>query len=84
VVLGLLSPREAPELAMAWSERNDPDGFPTLIPSDPALGKEYRVSGIPHTYIVSPEGTVVFSSTGWNEEKKEELIRVLDEILPGS
>ncbi len=81
-VFGLLSPSEPPEKALAWSERNDPDGFPTLVRPDRTVGEDYQVSGIPHTYLVGPEGLVLYSSSGWTEEKKEELIRVLDELLP--
>jgi peroxiredoxin len=82
LVFGLLSPSESPERAMAWSSLNDPDGYPTLVSQDKTVGEDYRVSGIPHTYIIGPDGLVLFSSTGWNAEKKEELIRFLDEILP--
>lgn len=82
-VFGLLSPSDSPERALAWSERNDPDGFPTLVAPDRTAGAEYQVSGIPHTYIIGPDGLVLFSFTGWNTPKKEELIRVLEELLPG-
>ena len=82
LVFGLLSPSESPESAMAWSELNDPDGYPTLVSKDRTVGDDYLVSGIPHTYVIGPDGFVLFSSTGWSPEKKEELIRLLDEILP--
>lgn len=81
-VFGLLSPSDSPERALAWSERNDPDGFPTLVPPDRTVGGEYEVSGIPHTYIIGPDGLILYSSTGWTEEKREELIRALDQFLP--
>jgi len=53
-----------------------------FLKSHPTVGEDYQISGIPHTYLVGPDGLVLYSSSGWTEEKKEELIRVLDELLP--
>ena len=48
---------------------------------EPRLTRAVRLSVV--MALAAPDGIVLFSSTGWTKEKGEELIRLLEELLPG-
>ena len=46
--------------------------FPVLVDSDAAVAESYRSYAVPETYLVDPEGTILWRHTGpveWNDER---------------
>jgi peroxiredoxin len=79
-VLGVLS-KSDPRRGLEREQRYNPDGFPSLVDLDGALKEAYLVNAVPRTYIVGPGGAILFSSGGWSDEKRVELVEVLDRLL---
>ncbi|MBG80746.1 MAG: hypothetical protein CMJ39_08585 [Phycisphaerae bacterium] len=68
VVLWSVDMREAPEKVKAFLEKSNWD-LPVLMDRDGAIGNKYGVSGIPHTVVIGPDGTIVKVEIGFRGEE---------------
>jgi len=58
---------------------NSPVSFPVLLDSDGEIAKQWRVIGIPMTYILDTTGRIVYRATGIREWDSESIInKILD------
>ena len=55
--------------------------FPTLIDSDEQVGKDYKLSGIPFTVVITPEGKIAAVHMGFDEKTIENLKRDVETAL---
>ena len=79
VVLGI-NLQEARPAAKDFAEKYDLT-FPVLLDSSGSVAKAYRLSGLPESWVVDPEGTLIQRKIG--AFTKSELILMLDEIRDG-
>ncbi len=56
--------------------------FPLLLDRDSAAMQAWKVKGLPTTYVVDPEGKVIFRAVGGREFDGEGLMRQLEARLP--
>jgi peroxiredoxin len=71
-VYGILH-RDRPAAARGWIA-DHPGPVETLLDPDGAIARSYRVSGIPHTFIVGRSGNLVASWSGYSPGQLEERI----------
>ena len=59
--------------------KNSPVSFPVLLDSDGEIAKQWRVIGIPVTYILDTTGRIVYRATGIREWDSDVIInQILD------
>jgi peroxiredoxin len=74
-----LSIQEQKKKVSKFMNSNDID-FPVYLDSDGAVAAMYGVNGIPTTYIIAPDGTIVGKAVGpreWGGTESVELMRSL-------
>jgi peroxiredoxin len=74
-----LSIQEQKKKVSKFMKSNDID-FPVYLDSDGAVAAMYAVNGIPTTYIIAPDGTIVGRAIGprqWGGTESVELMRSL-------
>jgi cytochrome c biogenesis protein CcmG, thiol:disulfide interchange protein DsbE len=62
VFLGVLY-GDDPAKAQAWLDQKG-NGYPTLIDADQRVAIDYGVAGVPETFVVGPDGTLVHKFVG--------------------
>ncbi len=76
----------------AENEGADPAGFmkkkkytyQLLLDSDNSVASTYQVRGIPAFYVVSGDGTIVYSAVGYSPDHEKELEKVIKEEVAKS
>lgn len=56
--------------------------FPVLLDPSGRVVRQWGAIGLPSTFVVSPEGRVVYKATGAREWDSEEIFTLLRELLP--
>lgn len=77
VVLGV-NMREPARVVRSFAEEYGAT-YPVLLDSDKKVAKAYRVTGVPETWIVSPEGVALQRFLG--PVTAEQMERVLEELI---
>ena len=62
-VVGVIR-QESAESALAWLEENGGVHYPWISDPGSTIARSYGVRGIPHMFLLDPEGRVVRSCTG--------------------
>lgn len=50
-----------------------PVSFPLLLDPDSSVTKEYSVLGIPTSYVINPQGQIIYRAVGTREWDDEQL-----------
>lgn len=58
-----------------------PVSFPLLMDQDSRIIKQYSVTGLPTTYIINPDGQVVYRAMGSREWDNDDIIQQLLGLL---
>ncbi|MGI9455857.1 MAG: DUF2092 domain-containing protein [Aeoliella sp.] len=75
---------EDAETIRKFLEQADPKiNLPVLLDSTAAVGKKYKVQGIPQTVLIGLDGRVQVIHTGLKEDMKRELTEQLAALLAG-
>ena len=65
---------QAPQVISAFLKRQDWN-LEVALDVDQAIGRDFGVTGIPHTVIVGPDGTIEHVQIGYREGLKDSLVR---------
>jgi peroxiredoxin len=83
VVVGISVDRGAPRALIDPYVRNLKLTFPILLDPDMATAGAWRVTGLPATFLVRPDGTVAGVAVGAREWHSAEMTALLETLLPG-
>ena len=75
-----LSIQEKKKRVSKFMESNDID-FPVYLDSDGAVAAMYGVTGIPTTYIIAPDGTIVGRAVGPREWGGKESVKLMRSLM---
>jgi len=75
-----LSIQEQKKRVSKFMESNDID-FPVYLDSDGAVAAMYGVTGIPTTYIIAPDGTIVGRAVGPREWGGKESVKLMRSLM---
>lgn len=84
VVLGISVDRGAPRLLLEPYVRNHRLTFPILLDPDLKTAGAWRVTGIPATFLIRPQGDVAGMVTGAREWHSAEMRALVETMLPGA
>ena len=57
-----------------------PVEFPLIMDSDSSVVKQWKVRGLPTTYIVNPAGQIVYQGIGDREWDAEEILKQIRKL----
>jgi len=55
--------------------------FPALLDGEKQVGRKYRVSSVPTTFLIAPDGTIVSHHVGYREGDERTVEAILREVL---
>lgn len=84
VVLGVNVDRGAPRSLIEPYVRGKGLTFPILLDPDMTVARAWRVTGLPTTFLVKPGGEVAGWAQGLREWDSEEMVALLDTLLPAA
>ena len=84
VVLGVNVDRGAPRSLIEPYVRGKQLTFPILLDPDMATVQAWRVTGLPATFLVRPNGAVAGAAQGLREWDSKEMVALLETLLPGA
>ncbi len=84
VVVGISVDRGAPRAVLEPYLRNLGLTFPILLDTDGKTSSAWRVTGLPATFVVKPDGEVAGFAIGPREWNSREMRALLDSLLPRS
>ena len=82
VVIGVSVDRDAPRTVLEPYIRNHELTFPILLDPDSRAARAWRVTGIPATFLVRPDGEVAGMATGAREWNSTEMLALIETLLP--
>ena len=82
-VLLAVNVEESGQSAVDAFVREIPVSFPVLFDSAQEVSRLYRVSGIPQTFIIDPQGRIVQQITGGLEWDSPEVTKYLSSLMRG-
>jgi peroxiredoxin len=84
VVLGVSVDRGAPRSLIEPYVRGKKLTFPILLDGEMRTMKAWRVTGLPATFLVKPNGEVAGMAHGLREWDSAEMVSLLETLLPGA
>lgn len=84
VVFGVNVDRGAPRSLIEPYVRGKKLTFPILLDPDMATVQAWRVTGLPATFVVKPNGEVAGVAHGLREWDSREMLALLETLLPGA
>ena len=79
VAVLLINEGDAPAQIRAWAERRF--AAPILLDRDGAVGRLYRLAGIPELFVVNQAGRIVYAHSGYRGGLEQSLMLILKELL---
>ncbi len=83
VILGINTDRAGMEKKIRATLKSKKVTFRQFLDTDSSLGMQYRVTGIPCTFVIDQKGVIRNVHQGYSPMLEKELVREIDKLLAG-